>query len=103
MNVFEAEMMTEGCTQELKMLTFEHFNLIDTPGLNDPNMTTSEWSTKYNDWTKKNSKKDIDLAVLVFRQSPRPSVQDTNSLAVLKEALASCSPDNIVIVFTFCD
>ena len=102
-DVFEAKMMTSGCTQVPKMLRYENFNLIDTPGLNDPNMTTNEWSTKYNDWTMKNGDVRIDLALLVFRQSVRPSIQDANSLAVLKEAISSCSPANLVVVFTFCD
>ena len=40
-DAFRAELQTKGCTQELKMLKFEHFRLIDTPGLNDPNMSTN--------------------------------------------------------------
>ena len=72
-DVFVAAMQTNGCTQEPKMLTYENFNLIDTPGLNDPNMSTNEWATVYNDWTEKNGNVQIDLALLVFRQSVRPS------------------------------
>ena len=40
---FETAYQPEGCTHEPKMLPFDHFNLIDTPGLNDPNMSTNEW------------------------------------------------------------
>ena len=49
---FEAKFQTTGCTQEIRMLPFDDFNLIDTPGLNDPNMTTAEWGTKLNEWTE---------------------------------------------------
>ena len=86
------------------MVEFEHFHLIDTPGLNDPNMSTSEWQTVYNDWVEQHDNDvRIDLAVLVFKQKVRPSLEDANSLAVLKHAIASCKPTNLVIVFTFCD
>ena len=40
-DAFRAELQTAGCTQESTMLQFEHFRLIDTPGLNDPNMSTN--------------------------------------------------------------
>ena len=99
-----AELQTEGCTQTLKLLEFDHFKLIDTPGLNDPNMTTNEWQTRYNEWVASHETEiQVDLAVLVFKQSIRPSVADANSLAVLREALSSCDAANVVIVFTFCD
>ena len=86
-DVFVAAMQTNGCTQEPKMLTYENFNLIDTPGLNDPNMSTNEWQTTYNKWIEVQGNVRIDLAVLVFKQNIRPSVQDANSLAVLKQAI----------------
>ena len=100
---FETAYQPEGCTHEPKMLPFEHFNLIDTPGLNDPNMSTNEWQTTYNQWIETQGNVRIDLAVLVFKQNIRPSVQDANSLAVLKQAIESTKPGNVVIVFTFCD
>ena len=84
---FEARLQTEGCTQEPKMVDAYHFNLIDTPGLNDPNMSTNEWQTTYNQWVDIQGNVRIDLAVLVFKQNIRPSVQDANSLAVLKQAI----------------
>ena len=102
-DLFVARLQTEGCTQEPKIAEAEGFKLIDTPGLNDPNMTTNEWQTTYNKWLKAQGPVRIDLAVLVFKQNVRPSVQDANSLAVLKQAIESCNPGNVVIVFTFCD
>ena len=102
-DVFEARLQTEGCTIEPKIAEAEGFKLIDTPGLNDPNMSTNEWQTIYNQWIDEQGNVPIDLAVLVFKQSVRPSAQDANSLAVLKQAIWSCNPGNVVIVFTFCD
>ena len=86
-DVFVARLQTEGCTQEPKIAEAEGFKLIDTPGLNDPNMSTNEWQTTYNKWIEVQGNVRIDLAVLVFKQNIRPSVQDANSLAVLKQAI----------------
>ena len=47
---FTTAFATTGCTQDPKLLEFDYFKLLDTPGLNDPNMSTCEWSTKVNDW-----------------------------------------------------
>ena len=100
---FLAKLQTSGCTQKPAMAEAEGFKLIDTPGLSDPNMSTLDWQTRYNQWIAEQGNVRIDLAVLVFKQSVRPSVQDSNSLAVLKQAIESTHPGNVVIVFTFCD
>ena len=52
-DVFVAAMQTTGCTQEPKALSFDTLNLIDTPGLNDPNILTAEWAQRVNEWAGK--------------------------------------------------
>ena len=98
-------MQTTGCTQEPLRLSFDTFNLIDTAGLNDPNMTTSDWSKRLNAWVEKQSVDalKVDLTVVCFKQGPRPSTADANVVAVLKHLVAECNLDNLCIVFTFCD
>ena len=87
------------------MLPFDHFNLIDTPGLNDPNMTTAEWGTKLNEWSESqtDAQRRIGLTCLIFKQCPRPDTADVNCLAVLKNALSRLNAKNLCVIFTFCD
>ena len=33
-------------------IEFEHFNLLDTPGLNDPRIQTADWAQRLNDWSE---------------------------------------------------
>ena len=41
--------------------------------------------------------------MLIFKQTPRPTKQDANNLAVLKHALQAIGPENLCVIFTFCD
>ena len=41
--------------------------------------------------------------MLIFKQTPRPTKQDANNLAVLKHALSAIGPKNLCVIFTFCD
>ena len=67
-------------------------------------MSTKQWTLAYNEWVEQQQQEvRIDLAVLVYKQKVRPSNEDANSLAVLKHAIASINPTNLVIIFTFCD
>ena len=43
------------------------------------------------------------MTVLVFKQAPRPSTADANCVAVLKHLVTQCNPNNLCVVFTFCD
>ena len=88
------------------MLSFKEFNLIDTPGLNDPDIPITEWANRFNEWNQMlvdRRIKGVDLVLLIFKQSTRPTSQDTKNLAVLKHALSSIGPENLCVVFTFCD
>ena len=46
---FESEM----CTKDPKQISFEHYNLLDTPGLYNPLRLTSNWAQKLNDWSER--------------------------------------------------
>ena len=50
---FESKMQTTGCTKNPKWLEFKDFNLLDSPGLNDPNMNAADWAQRHNDWSER--------------------------------------------------
>ena len=54
---FLAKRSTKGVTQELNEIEFEDFILIDTPGLNDPKMSTADWSARFNSYAAATNEK----------------------------------------------
>ena len=54
--------------------TIPGFALIDSPGLNDMDMTLAEWAEKLN--TSGLNGQPLDLCLLVFKQTPRPQISD---------------------------
>ena len=93
----------EGCTQHAQVKEFNRFKLIDTPGLNDMRIPSSDWGTRYNESDVIKNCKCIDLVLILFRCKIRPDVSDFNILAVLMQVLESVKPKNCALVFTFAD
>ena len=85
------------------MKEFNHFRLIDTPGLNDMRIPSCDWGVRYNDSEIIKSCNGIDLALILFKCKIRPDVSDFNILAVLIQVLESVKPKNCALLFTFAD
>ena len=85
------------------MKEFNRFTLIDTPGLNDMRIPSSDWGTRYNDSDVIKNCNGIDLVLILFKCKIRPDVSDFNILAVLMQVLESVKPKNCALVFTFAD
>ena len=84
-------------------IEFDEFILIDTPGLNDPKMSTADWSTRYNNSSATSNSAQIALILLVFKCSQRPSRDDANNINVLQQVVNEIKPDSCAVVFTFAD
>ena len=72
---FLAKRSLKGVTQELLEMEFPEFILIDTPGLNDPKMSTENWSRRYNMYNSSaatSNSAQVALILLVFKCSQRP-------------------------------
>ena len=102
---FESDYNITGCTKDPQWIPFEHFNLLDTPGLNNDRIPTADWAQRLNDWSaaQNGGQLSVDLTVLIFKQKPRPDIADSNCLAVLQNTIAECKLNNLCVVFTFCD
>ena len=48
---FESDYNITGCTKDPQWIPFEHFNLLDTPGLNNERILTADWAQRLNDWS----------------------------------------------------
>ena len=86
------------------MKEFEHFSLIDTPGLNDMQIPTADWGTRYNSSSViAQGPTRIDLNLILFKCKIRPDFSDFNILAVLSHAVENFTLQNSAIIFTFAD
>ena len=82
------------------MLT--HFNLIDTPGLNDARIPTVDWVGRFNS-SESSKPQRLALCIMLFKCSNRPAVSDNNVLAICKTAIKNLDPANTVLIFTHKD
>ena len=99
---FETSNQPVGCTLDIKRDdTIPGYALIDSPGLNDMDMTLAEWAQKLN--TSGLNGQPLDLCLLVFKQTPRPQVTDKQNVIVMQEAVTAIQASNIAVVFTHCD
>ena len=46
---------------------------------------------------------DLALAILLFKHSDRPSVEDYVVISMCKTAIENLAPQNVALVFTHCD
>ena len=81
----------------------DYFRLVDTPGLNDMNIPSADWGTRFNNSGVIRDNVGIDLVLILFKCKIRPDVSDFNILAVLMQVLETVQPKNCAIVFTFAD
>ena len=72
------------------MKEFSRFRLIDTPGLNDMRIPSSDWGTRYSDSDV------IDFVLILFKCKIRPDVSDFNILTVLMQVLESVKPKTVL-------
>ena len=100
---FIAKRSQKGVTQELSEIEFDEFILIDTPGLNDPKMSTADWSTRYNSSSATSNSAQIALILLVFKCSQRPSRDDANNINVLQQVVNEIKASSCAVIFTFAD
>ena len=99
---FEVSDEPTGCTKDIRVDDrIAGFSLIDSPGLNDMDMSLAEWAAKLN--TSGLNGRPLDLCLLVFEQTTRPSVQDKQNILVMQEAVSAIGAENIAVVFTHCD
>ena len=73
----------EGCTQNFNIVDTDLATLIDTPGLNDPNMPIGVWINS----VRKTGGQKVSLALLFIAQKVRPDVTDKMNILVMMEIL----------------
>ena len=100
--LFKAGRDVKGVTQDPICHEMEHFNLIDTPGLNDARIPTVDWVQRFNT-NSAVQPQPLSLVMMLFRCSSRPSVDDQSVLLICKNAIAKLAPANCVLIFTHCD
>ena len=100
---FHAARAIRGVTQYPSLVQTEHFNLIDTPGLNDQRIDTKDWVDRFNGGNGSTKPQDLALAILLFKNSGRPQRDDYVVLSMCKQAIANLAPQNVALVFTHCD
>ena len=101
--MFESKRTVAGVTQFLEIKEFDSFKLIDTPGLNDMKIPTSDWGVRFNNSEVLAGSRQVDLNLILFRSKIRGDFSDFNILAVLKNAMENLNPENTAIIFTFAD
>ena len=77
-NVFFAKDQVERCTTDFGMHEAQDFCLLDTPGLNDPDMTTVEWAGKLNASEFKG--RPVAFVMMCLKACIRPSAQDRTNV-----------------------
>lgn len=96
----------EGCTQfpeEVKIdINSKSYKIIDTPGLNDPQMPIHQWTKNYADLAAK-SPEPVSLTLIVFKANVRPDVGQKSDVLAVLEAVKGLEVDNLAVVFTFCE
>ena len=100
---FEAKRSIKGVTQFPRLVRTEHFNLIDTPGLNDKRIDTKDWVDRFNGGNGSTKPQDLALAILLFKNSTRPQRDDYIVLSMCKQAIENLAPQNVALIFTHCD
>ena len=85
------------------MVKTEHFNVIDTPGLNDRRIDVKDWVDRFNGGNGSTKPQDLALVVLLFKNSGRPCNDDYVVLNMCKTAIKNLAPKNVALVFTHCD
>ena len=100
---FKAARSIKGVTQFPKLVRTEHLNLVDTPGLNDTRIDTKDWVGRFNGGNGCTKPQDLGLAILLFKQCNRPQMDDYVVLNMCKTAIDNLAPQNVALIFTFCD
>ena len=78
------------------------YKVIDTPGLNDPNMPLTQWTENYNNLASK-SPEPISLTIIAFKANVRPDAGQKSDVLAVLEAVKGLAVDNLAVVFTFCE
>jgi hypothetical protein len=103
---FKTSDEAEGCTQIPEEITMDisgkTYKIIDTPGLNDPNMPLVQWTKNYNDLAAK-SKDPVSLTLIVFKANVRPDAGQKSDVMAVLEAVKGLEVDNLAVMFTFCE
>ena len=85
--VFESKRAVASVTQHPKIVEFENITCTDTPGLNDMSIPTKVWGERYNNSEVFTNSEKVDLNLVLFKCSIRPSFADFIVLVVLLHAL----------------
>ena len=97
----------EGCTKDPDSFTFnsdgKEITVVDTAGLNDNNMNISLWINNYTEYAKKSDESAISLAIIAFKASIRPGVEQKSDVITALKAIKGLAASNMAVIFTFCE
>ena len=103
---FKASDKASGVTVVVNKYEFEyngyHYKVIDSPGMNDCDMDMTTWLATFKKAAKIETE-PIHLVICAYKAEFRPSSQDKNNLVTIVEIIKGLSPDNLGLLFTFCD
>jgi len=74
---------------------------VDSPGLNDPGMTTAAWADRLSKIIV--GDRAVSLCLMVIKTKWRPDICDKQNILVMAEAIKKIEADNYAVVMTHTD